>query len=306
MSLRLLAICGCLWACNAFSQAPASDAAAQVIADCANREHASEIGLTAMEQACPGVTAALNESGDLALLSQGQLEQLSAEGLRQLQLLREDYSPAEHHSDRRVATDSLSEILANLHKQSVREQPPSWFERLMTWLRGLRKNSAHDNRSWLENFEPSARALQITRWILIATVVLLAFAVVVNELRAAGLLRRLRARSPSARSVEIPVASNGSEARIEDAPLSERPSLLLQMIVSDLSRSGRLRSDRSLTHRELGTHANFDTDVQRVIFRRLANLAELLLYGHRSIPATDIDATVREALSLRAQVTERV
>jgi hypothetical protein len=305
MLLRLLAICGCLWACNAFSQVSASNDAAQVLFECAGREHASEVGLTALEQACPGVTAALERQGDLALLSHDQVEQLSANGLRQLQLLREEFTATDHDARKQLTTNSLRKILANLQQESRREQPLSWFQRFMRWLRELRGDSGHHRRSWFEDFEPSERALQITRWILIATVVVLALAVVINELRAAGVLRKRRARAAGISAVNIPLAAQDSQQNIEDAPLIERPAVLLRMIVSELTRSGLLRSDRSLTHRELSDRASFASDTQRAAFGRLSALAEALLYGRGSIPAADIDATVREGLSLHAQFRER-
>jgi len=300
MLIRWLAICGCLWACNAFSQAPASVDASEIVSNCASR--ATETGLEALEKSCPGVTDALKEFGVLQLLSKEQTEQLTAEGLSQLESLHEDYSVAQPSGAHQVATQSLQSILSKLQKERPREQAQSWFQRLITWLRGFQNRSARRDSSWLQKFDPSERALQITRWTLIAIVILLALGVVLNELRVAGILRKRRSHELSSLPLGAAVATPALAAKLEDAQLLERPSILLRMIVSELTRGGQLRTERSLTHRELSEQARFATDTQHETFRRLAGLSESLLYGARPISAERINETVNEGLNLHRDV----
>jgi hypothetical protein len=78
--------------------------------------------------------------------------------------------------------------------------------------------------------------------------------------------------------------------------------MLLRMLVATLIRSGRLRTERSLTHRELCARARFDDARQRESFQRVAALAERTVYGSSAVPAEEVEPIVAAARDLDAQL----
>lgn len=78
--------------------------------------------------------------------------------------------------------------------------------------------------------------------------------------------------------------------------------MLLRMIAAHLMRSGRLMSEKSLTHRELVRAAAFEAEGERVSFGRVARLAEQLRYGGISVPNAQIEEVVREGSDLAARL----
>ena len=89
---------------------------------------------------------------------------------------------------------------------------------------------------------------------------------------------------------------------LDAAARSERPSILLQMLVATLVKAGRLQAERSLTHRELTARAKFDDSSQRESFRRVAQLAERIVYGGDEAPA-ELDEVVQAGRALHSQLT---
>jgi hypothetical protein len=89
---------------------------------------------------------------------------------------------------------------------------------------------------------------------------------------------------------------------LDAAARSDRPSILLQMLVAALVKTGRLQAERSLTHRELATRARFDDSSQRESFRRVAQLAERIVYGGAEAPA-DLDEVVQAGRALHSQLS---
>ena len=81
--------------------------------------------------------------------------------------------------------------------------------------------------------------------------------------------------------------------------VDRKASMLLRMLVATLVQSGRLRTERSLTHRELCARATFDDAQQRQSFQRVAALAERTVYGSRDVPAEEVEPIVAAARARR-------
>jgi hypothetical protein len=182
---------------------------------------------------------------------------------------------------------------------------PSFWERVWTWIRGWIQ--AH--RAWWPDWQrfgwhPTGFQLGVVLYSVIALVVLTAAAIVLIELRAAGLLGKGRrvTRRPGIRS------SAPEEAPIEPADIGAVPPrlravLLLRSLVAALARSQRLGHERDLTCRELITAARFDTGQQRERFAAVALLAEAGLYGPPDLdPPPQQDAVLAEAQGLKGQL----
>jgi hypothetical protein len=300
VSLVLLAIAPAAW-----SQAAGQDerSALEVIDQCGESADEETIGLTALEEECPGVTRALEQSGYLSLLSAASRDELDSYDLSDLLFVDswyDDPAPA----DRDVDVAALGPILDSLRAQES-ERPPGWFERFKRWLRSMLEPQGGNQDDWLSRWlqETKIPNLVWTGILYVALAMLLGLTIfiIVNELRAAGLFRR-RKTQPDEFAGGIVAAAGDAAADFDTLAVDRKASMLLRMLVATLIRSGRLRTERSLTHRELCARARFDDARQRESFQRVAALAERTVYGSSEVPAEELEPIVAAARDLDAQL----
>jgi hypothetical protein len=298
--LVLLAIAPAAW-----SQAAGQDerSALEVIDQCGESADEETIGLTALEEECPGVTRALEQSGYLSLLSAASRDELDSYDLSDLLFVDswyDDPAPA----DRDVDVAALGPILDSLRAQES-ERPPGWFERFKRWLRSMLEPQGGNQDDWLSRWlqETKIPNLVWTGILYVALAMLLGLTIfiIVNELRAAGLFRR-RKTQPDEFAGGIVAAAGDAAADFDSLAVDRKASMLLRMLVATLIRSGRLRTERSLTHRELCARARFDDARQRESFQRVAALAERTVYGSSEVPAEELEPIVAAARDLDAQL----
>jgi hypothetical protein len=298
--LVLLAIAPAAW-----SQAAGQDerSALEVIDQCGESADEETIGLTALEEECPGVTRALEQSGYLSLLSAASRDELDSYDLSDLLFVDswyDDPAPA----DRDVDVAALGPILDSLRAQES-ERPPGWFERFKRWLRSMLEPQGGNQDDWLSRWlqETKIPNLVWTGILYVALAMLLGLTIfiIVNELRAAGLFRR-RKTQPDEFAGGIVAAAGDAAADFDTLAVDRKASMLLRMLVATLIRSGRLRTERSLTHRELCARARFDDARQRESFQRVAALAERTVYGSSEVPAEEVEPIVAAARDLDAQL----
>lgn len=302
--MRSIVLFICLFAAPAvFAQEDRS--ARQVLDECIDSVEPDVIGMPALEEKCPGLEQALVDLGLDPFLSDSQWDTVGAYGLMSLRGVLDRYSappPA-----RSVPAESLRSILDELKQPAQAERPLTWLERFKRWLRTFLGQQESEKDSWLSRWlsghSLSETARNILVYSLLTLVVLIAVGVVVNEVRVARKGRRKRDRAG------VSGASGGSAdalaARLLDldaAARSERPSILLHMLVVTLVKSGRLQAERSLTHRELTARARFDDSFQRESFRRVAQLAERVVYGGDDSPA-ELDEVVQAGRALHLQLS---
>lgn len=280
--------------------------ARQVLDDCVESVETDVIGMPALEQHCPGLEQALADLGLDAFIADWQWDAIGVYGLTSLQSMEQRYREAPAAAA--VQVDSLHSVLDELRQPVQAEQQLTWFERFKRWLRNLLSpQDAADTDSWLARWLSEHRLSDTARNILfygsVILIVLLAAAVIVNEVRVARKGRRKRARNDASgaeRGVSDVLAAGSLD--LDRATRAERPSILLQMLVATLVKTGRLQAERSLTHRELTARARFDDSSQRESFRRVAQLAERIVYGGDDAPA-DLDDVVQAGRALHAQLT---
>jgi hypothetical protein len=299
--LVLLAIAPAAW-----SQAAGQDerSALEIIDQCSESTDEETIGLTAFEEECPGVTRALEQSGYLSLLSTASREELDSYDLSDLLLVDSWYDDAAP-ADRDVDVATLRPILDSLRAQES-ERPPGWFERFKRWLRSMLEpqgGSSSDNwlSRWLQDKKIPGLVAEGIVYVALATLLGLTIFVIVNELRAASLFRR-RKTHPDEFAGGIVAAAEDAAADFDSLAADRKASMLLRMLVATLIRSGRLRTERSLTHRELCARARFDDARQRESFQRVAALAERTVYGSSEVPAEEVEPIVAAARDLDAQL----
>lgn len=264
-------------------------------------EQAESATLEELEAECPGIEHALVEMGYAPFISETQLDELSWYNIQELQALRQRYVQGATGSD--VRTDSLAPILNSLQDKEA-AQPPTWFDRLKRRLRDMfdrRGESSSWFDSWLADKELPGSVREFIVYAVVFISVVLAILVIFNELRAAGVLRRrARAAKQSPAAAGKTVASELTLADLESAAPSDRPSVVLRLLVAALVQRGRMRADRSLTHRELTARVALEDAGQRESFARVASLSERAVYGDGAVPIEEIDATVAAGRALIA------
>jgi hypothetical protein len=275
-----------------------------VIERCAREADASLRGLDALSHSCPEIGPAAHELGLDPLLPPDWQKTTSARALANLAALADRYTaPA---PDMRLDGARLRMIARTLEPPRA---PPSLWERIMARVRAWLEPKTESASSWLRflpNWHLSQRLARLMLEALAALIVIGIAALVVNELKASGLIGGNRYRGSPRRP--------GSEARptaeasldldaLDSAVPRERPALLLRLLVRALTRSHRLGNDRDLTYRELIAKARFDSVRQREQFEDVALLAERALYGDpaRAPPAIP-DQMLKEARSLHAEL----
>jgi hypothetical protein len=282
--------------------------ARQVLDECIESVADDVIGMTALEQQCPGLEQALTELGLDPFIADWQRDTIGVYGLMTLQSVADRYS--EPPAARTVQVESLQSILDELKQPVQAERPLTLAERFKRWLRNLmgQQDAARDSwlNRWFEEHSLSETAQKILLYGAVILVVLLAVAVIVNEVRVARKGRRKKDRMGAPDDAGLPAGALAARSLdLEAAARSERPSILLQMLVAALVKTGRLQAERSLTHRELAARAKFDDSSQRESFRRVAQLAERVVYGGDNAPA-ELDEVVQAGRALHSQLSGAV
>lgn len=275
---------------------------AEVLAACVAASPEGE-GLEELELACPGIERALVELGYSPFIAEQQLDTLGWYTLHDLKLLDDRYTARPAAAEQGVRTESLAAILQSL-QETQQERELNWLEKFSRWIRGLSQDSQQAMPAWLQRWlEDTPLSQTIVRWMIygaLTLLVVMALGVVINELRAAGLLRRKGAKARAAAAAGAATAGELTIADLENAAPADRPSLLLRLLVAALVKRGRLRADRSLTHRELVARAAFDAAAQRESFGRLAALSERTIYGGMRAEGQEIDGVVAAGRALMA------
>ena len=283
----------------------AQDSDASILVSCARDADEESVGLTDLDAECPGLEPALVDAGFAPFISETQSAELTSAALSDLAQLRDHYqqSPAMPA----LQIDQVAQIAREL-EQVKAARALTWQERLSQWVRQLFGRHQSEGSSWLaEWLRNKSLPQKVTDAIvagLIVLVIVLALVVLINELRAAGMLRKRGAGKAAGLADSGSMASTLrlSFADISAAPLRDQPSLLLQLVVSALVDAGRLPAARSLTHRELAPRAQFDDAAQREQFSMLAVGAERARYGRDVPAATQIEALLADGRALHAQI----
>lgn len=264
--------------------------------DCAERiapQHAA----IPIDAQCPRLDAALTALGLSSLLDVEARKRLNREALLDLAALSTRYSGAPTVGPK-VA--SLAAIAAQINGKKA--EPRTWWDRVSAFLRDWLAQPGSNGKHWLDEWLHRISVSSLLSPILytcMALVFTVAFAIILIELRAAGILvkRRERALPQSQREMIVSDRLAASETSGEGVPR------LLHLLVARLVRTGRLHYERALTHRELVAHSLFDNADQRLTFARVSEAAELHLYGGPRVePAPQ--PLIEQGHALLLQLTE--
>jgi hypothetical protein len=260
---------------------------------------------------CPDLERALVDSGLAGQLDRGWRDNLDAHGLSELHRLAERYEGEEPRDT--LDAEALRTIAQTL-SAPVSSARSRW-QRFKDWVTHFFETPEKTGAGWLDQW--LSRTLKIPRawqqtltYASLTGVVLIAAWIVWREVRiartAAVQARRIKRTTP--RVTADADASRPSIGELEDALPTDRPLVLLRLLVRALVDCGRLRAERSLTHSELARSVVFDTVEQQQCFERVSRLAELRLYGPAApgVPgktSNDGEKTLLDGRQLYAQLS---
>jgi hypothetical protein len=275
-----------------------------VVSQCADTASPTLSGLKALEAACPGLQDALASSGFDKILIDGWQQKINAHALADMNALAQQYSGTRW---RAPDTASLPKALDSLRTQAPKIS--SWWQSLRTWFKNWLSRSDSSFANWLNRLldrwsahtDVSVTFLKILAYCLAGLVVIAAMVIVVREIRAVRVGQRAR-RAQAKSSNSNPLETN---VELELLPGSaDALAVLLRALVKRLLQLGRLRADRSLTHRELVVRSTFESEEQRAAFAAVAHGAESNFYGPRDRPSDPADPVKRRGELLLAQLAQ--
>jgi hypothetical protein len=277
----------------ASSSLPASPA--DSLRECAARAGQEARSLDALEQKCPELTRALEDLGYANMLSPEQ-RRLTSSGLADLAALA-----ARYQAGRSGIAPDIAPVRSIVDGLAREQERSSWWDALKAWLRSLLARDGHGSLSWLNRLLSGlATAAGVTTFLAYALLLIVAAVFVIIELRAMGLFAR-RERNASSASRSPTGASPRAEMLLQSAALTDKPAILLKLLVDGLSRKGRLQAERHLTHRELAARAVLDA-AQRAQFAKVAGAAEGLLYGPAPRSTEGVERIIEEGRELLSQI----
>ena len=226
---------------------------------------------------------------------------LSVDGLSELRtLLTRAAANGAARGAPRVAR--LTPLLARLTETDAPRG--GWWARFKQWLREiLTPQPEHADDRWLRRLFGqlglSQAVLRGIAWASLALVVALALAVVANELRVAGLLRRWQRAAGGARGAPA-APTQLTLYDLEQAEASRQPQLLLALITARLGEQERLPPARALTLQELTRAARLPRPADRARLQELAAACEQVRYSEQQLAAPILAAALRQGRELLA------
>ncbi len=284
--------------------AKAHDALGAIDACLAQLDRGLDVGYQRIAARCPDLTPSLMQSAWAALLPRdwnqsGNL--LSADGLTELRtLLTRQALTAPDGRAPRVA--QVAAVLATLTQP---DQPRGgWWARFRQWLReALTPPPERTDQGWwrrlIADLGVSQAVLQGIGWGALALVVALASAVLVNELRVAGLLKGWK-RRPARGHVGPARPAARTLLELERASASQQPQLLLELVAARLGEQDRLPPARALTVHELTRAARLPQESDREHLKELAAVCERVRFSDRETAPHTLAAALAHGRELLA------
>jgi len=256
-----------------------------------------DVGYERIAARCPDLASTLEQSGWAAWLPRGWKEprnDLSAGSLAELRAsVQRELAP--RTPTRMLDVQQLKGVLAQLGDAS--QERSSLWARFKQWLRSLftRRDEESDVGGFsrlLDQLGVSDAVIEIITYILFGAVVALAGLIVVNELRAAGLLRARRPRGVRGDDADVGKEKRPTLHDLEHASLTERPRLLLELIAMKLTDLKRLPPAGAFTVREIARAAQLRGEPDRSRLAELALTAERARFAAGSIEPAAVDKAV--------------
>lgn len=281
----------------------ADDAALRIVEECSARLDArTDVGIDRIQKRCPELMTALASAEWRGLLPptlRERRDEISAQGLHALVTL---VKQSQEGAARREAParERLDPVLADLGDKG--DKGLTRWERFKRWLKEKFENREEDDEAgWIDKLarqlKTSEGVAQFITWTGYVMVGVLVGVVIWAELRASGLFGG--ARRGSARG--NPMAEWRRRLQLADvaeAPLAERPGMLLRLLGEALTRSRRLPAADGLTAAAIADRARLESSEEREELRRVGATADAVRYAPVAPPDEAIEGTVDAAKAL--------
>jgi hypothetical protein len=287
---------------------PLAEARAAITSCTQRLDPQQDVGYDRIALRCPDLARVLERSEFDEWLPQGWKEarnNLSAGSLTELASVLERELATEATS-RTPRVERLNEVLAGLGPN--RDESGGVWARFKRWLRNLlQQQDGQTREGWFDRMVSRAgisdAIVEVITYIALAAMVVLAFVVVLNELKAAGLLGRRR----TAESAGKDAFAEASErvptfAEIQSAPPVERPRLLLERIAALLTAVRRLPPASAFTVRELTRSAKLPDEEDRERLALVAAAAERARYAADGVPAGTLESAFAQGVELLKKI----
>ena len=304
IALSFLLLCA---APAAFSQTDPNrekEAIAAIDACIPQLDMALDVGYDRIAARCPRLARSIERADWAQWLPRGWNEarnDLSAGSLVELRTLiaRERAAPARGAPHPRVA--QLDKILADLGPAAQRHS--SLWSRFRDWLRSVvERNREEEERSWLDKMiQRNGRSqtfVELLTYGSIALIVILAGIIVVNELRAAGIIRRRARAAGDDAALHGVLRKRLAWADVERAAAPDKPRVLLELVIARLTDMRRLPPAGALTVRELTRSATLDDSADRQRLLAVANIAERARYSDEPLQPEAVGEAVEAGRAL--------
>ncbi|HEY0799966.1 MAG TPA: DUF4129 domain-containing protein [Steroidobacteraceae bacterium] len=278
-----------------------------VVRECAASASPTLHGVKNLGTACPQLQAAIGTLGLDEILFEGWQDKLNIFALQDAVVLTERYSGSEWHGA--PDTAELPAILQSLKDQQA-PRVVSWWHSFKNWLKHwldqsdsfIAKGLKHLLDNWLARAEVSSGVMDVFIYVVTILVAIGAVVVIVRELNAAGIGRRFRRMRPAI-GADQNASNYTSQADEGSAADLSSPAGVLRALVRRLLQSGRLATERSLTHRELVARSSFDSEAQKTAFAGVARTAEAILYGSVTAAPEFLEQVTRRGRELLQQLS---
>jgi hypothetical protein len=275
-----------------------ADNALAVIDGCIHRlDPTVDVGYARVAERCPELTPSLASSPYAAWLPPDWNKPdngLSVGGLIELRgLLRRPESPPAVRAPR---ITRLAPLLEQLHHDDTRQR--GWWARFKQWLHEVFAPQPNgQSQGWLGrllgSIDLSQTVMRVIVCVALLLLLLLVGAIIVNELRVAGLWRSPRHRGQHGYGSAQPATSVLSLRDLDRAGPEQQPHLLLQLIIRRLIELKWLPPARALTLRELERAARLRDQEDRERLAALAAACERARFAEHVAAPMLAAATVR-------------
>lgn len=276
-----------------------------VVRQCAATASTAASGIQALEAECPKLEDALAALRLDEILYDDEKHKLNASELFDFVALAEQYAGSQRPGPDVAALPGILDTLNRPHGEELQ----SWWQSLKSWLKQWLAQSDSSLANWLNHLldrwsahaDLSEKYLNVITYGLTALVAIAAIIVIVRELKAAGIGRRARKQPPATSAAAAGLATQ-FDVSPAHASVADGLAELLRALVMRLLQTGRLKVERSLTHRELIARSEFADDEQRSVFADVAHGAESIFYGPRGHAPNSFDDVQRRGEALLDQL----
>jgi hypothetical protein len=179
-------------------------------------------------------------------------------------------------------------------------QTPGAWARFTRWLReALGRGDPGPAHSWWDSARaaPSQTVIDLICYACLAAIVVMALALILNELRVAGVFAR-RPDRIAGDAGRTPRAAASDWSAIQSAPPRDRPRLLLELIAARLMELDCLPPAGGFTVRELLQQAQLSHVEDRSLLADVALVAERVRFSAEQMSAASLETAVERGRRL--------